>query len=134
MSVREYNNCFACGKDNEIGLKLKFVENEGKYQALFTPSSNYQSYDEMLHGGIIATLLDEVMVNYVLHLTGRVTAFTAKLEVRYRKPVKIGAQLRVEATVSKHKANLYEMEGKLYQVQENVLVAQGTAKVMLGAE
>ncbi len=54
--------CFACGKANPIGLKLAFREmDDGRYVSIFTPGPEHQSYEGALHGGIIGTVLDEVM-------------------------------------------------------------------------
>ena len=125
-----YNGCFACGTDNPIGLKLQFTLIDDTYVAQFVAASHYQSYDNMLHGGIIATLLDEAMANYVLYLENR-QAVTAKLEVRYRHQAPIGTPLRVQAKLIRKKAHMYEMKGELYQVQDDILLAEATAKVLL---
>lgn len=125
-----YNGCFACGKDNPIGLKLQFELIGDLYVAQFIAAPTYQSYNNLLHGGIIATLLDEAMANYVLYLTKQ-QAVTAKLEVRYRHQVKIGTPIRVQAKLIRKKAHMYEMKGELYQVQGDSLLAEATAKVLL---
>ena len=57
--------CFACGQNNPIGLKLKFVEIAGRYVAKCVMDKNYQSFNGVLHGGIITTLLDEAMGGYL---------------------------------------------------------------------
>ena len=125
----EYDMCFVCGKKNPIGLKLEFAIVEDVYTAYFTPDANHQSYDGIVHGGIISTLLDEIMGKYVWVLTER-PSFTARLEVRYRHHGEIGKQLRLESRIIKSKGKLYEVEGKLWQVEGELLIADGTAKVM----
>lgn len=124
-----YDMCFVCGPNNPIGLKLNFELVDDKYTAYFTPNDNHQSYDGIVHGGIISTLLDEIMGKYVWLITGK-PSFTARLEVRYRKHGEIGKQLRLEGRIIKTKGKLYEMEGKLWQVDGEILIADGTAKVM----
>lgn len=124
-----YDMCFVCGANNPIGLKLSFDIVDGTYVAYFTPNENHQSYDGIVHGGIISTLLDEIMGKYVWVLTGN-PSFTARLEVRYRRHGEIGKQLRLESRIIKNKGKLYEVEGKLWQVDGEVLIADGTAKVM----
>lgn len=124
-----YDMCFVCGPNNPIGLKLSFEMIDDKYTAYFTPNENHQSYDGIVHGGIISTLLDEIMGKYIWILTGK-PAFTARLEVRYRRHGEIGKKLRLESRIVKNKGKLYEMEGKLWQVEGEVLIAEGTAKVM----
>lgn len=124
-----YDMCFVCGKKNPIGLKLEFAVLDDAYTAYFTPDENHQSYDGIVHGGIISTLLDEIMGKYVWVLTGK-PSFTARLEVRYRRHGEIGKQLRLEGRILKNKGKLYEVEGKLWQVDGEILIADGTAKVM----
>ena len=62
---KEYTWCFACGKANPIGLKLEFERNDEECSATFIPQREHQSYDGRMHGGLISTLLDEVMGNYL---------------------------------------------------------------------
>ena len=78
-------NCFGCSPDNKLGLQLSFL-NEGEYiVARWLPQPQFQGYHNLLHGGIQATLLDEIASWYVyarLHTAG----VTSRLAVRYRKP------------------------------------------------
>lgn len=129
VAVPAYDMCFVCGKKNPIGLKLEFMIVDNVYTSYFTPNDNHQSYDGIVHGGIISTLLDEIMGKYVWVLTDK-PSFTARLEVRYRRHGEIGKQLRLESRIIKNKGKLYEVEGKLWQVEGEVLIADGTAKVM----
>lgn len=86
--------CFGCGMENPIGLKLFFYEtDDGRVVARFTPREEHQGYPGVLHGGIASTVLDEVI--------GRVCIaeerwmVTAKMEVRYRRPIPLGEPLLV---------------------------------------
>jgi len=85
--------CFACGQKNPIGLKLQFQREGDRYCATFTADQALQGYHNVLHGGIVATLLDEAMARLVWELHG--PAATAKLEVRYRKPAPCGVPIMV---------------------------------------
>ena len=60
-----YSMCFACGKENPLGLHLHFFSIPGGCLAFFTPSHEHQSYNDRMHGGLIMTLMDEVMGNYL---------------------------------------------------------------------
>ena len=81
--------CFGCGKDNPMGLHLHFrTDAEGCYTS-FVPQPVHQSYDGRMHGGLISTLLDETMGNYPYMYEHQV-AYTARLEVRFRQPVRFG--------------------------------------------
>lgn len=128
-AVPAYDMCFVCGKKNPIGLQLEFELVDDMYMAYFTPNENHQSYDGIVHGGIISALLDEIMGKYVWVLTGQ-PAFTARLEVRYRRHGEIGKQLCLESRIVRSKGKLYEVEGKLWQVDGGIMIADGTAKVM----
>ena len=81
-----YNMCFACGTENPIGLHLHFFSLPQGCLSLFTPSREHQSYDDRMHGGLIMTLMDEVMGNY-LFLKGGIPAYTGKMESRFRQPI-----------------------------------------------
>ena len=85
---RENYNCIGCSPDHQFGLKLNFYLDETK-QEVFTewePNHNFEGYHNVLHGGIQATMLDEIAswAVYVLLKTGGVTS---QLQVRYIKPV-----------------------------------------------
>jgi uncharacterized protein (TIGR00369 family) len=88
--------------ENPIGLKLFFYEQaNGSLQAQFTPRPEHQGYPGILHGGIITALLDEAM-GRVSMATGREQwMMTAKLELRFLKPVPIGQPLTVSARIEK---------------------------------
>ena len=125
----EFSWCFACGKDNPIGLKLDFFYEDDKYVSTFVPQKEHQSYTGRVHGGIIATVLDEVIGDFVYKKTG-VIAVTARLELRYRKPVPIDKPVKVVATVLKTKGHMYEMKGELF-LDDGTLAAEAKAKVLL---
>lgn len=86
--------CFGCGMENPIGLKLFFYETgDGVVLARFTPGQAHEGYPGVLHGGIISALLDEVL-GRVCVAEGR-WMVTAKMEVRYRRPIPIGEELTI---------------------------------------
>src|SRR5664280_1144529 len=93
--------CFACGRQNPCGLKLEFEEQADTYVTHFTGGPQHQGYDGIMHGGIISTLLDEVMARYI-YAKG-MNAVTARLEVRYVKPTPIGVPLLIQGRITKQK-------------------------------
>lgn len=125
----EYNWCFACGKDNPIGMKLEFSFTGDEYSAVFLPQKEHQSYDNKMHGGLIATLLDEAMGDYVNKVTGQ-QAVTARMEVRYRESVPVGKQVRVVSRLVKKKGRLYDMKGELF-LSDGTLAAEATGRILL---
>jgi acyl-coenzyme A thioesterase PaaI-like protein len=104
--------CFACGSDNARGLQLKFrVDPDGTATASLVPGSEWEGSRGIVHGGIVATLLDEAMAKAVA-ATG-CKAMTAELRVRFRQYAETGEQLQVRGWVVKHKARLIETEALL---------------------
>ena len=104
--------CFVCGLDNPIGLKLAFYEDEQRrVVARFTPQSQHQGYPGVVHGGIVTALLDEVLARVAIG-SGR-WVMTARLNVRYRRPVPIGGALTVMGEAIGWKRSLFEARGRI---------------------
>lgn len=80
--------CFACSPSNPIGLKLSFEEDDSYIYARWTPDENFQGYNNVVHGGIIATLLDEVGAWYISVKVGT-AGVTKSLNIEYIKPLYI---------------------------------------------
>jgi len=81
--------CFVCGLQNPVGLKLAFYEDPeaGQVQTEFTIPEDYQGYPGVAHGGIVATILDEVSGRAVLlHGSDENLMATLRITVRYRRP------------------------------------------------
>lgn len=120
--------CFVCGRDNPIGLKLTFHEEDNQYVSQFTAGPEHQGYDGIVHGGIVSTLLDEIMARYIyakgLH------AVTARLEVRYRHPTPIGQPLTLVGWIVRERGKLYELVGEI-RLADGTVTADGKATVAL---
>ena len=96
MDFLDDGMCFACGKGNKEGLQLNFTHLEdGRIRTEFTPPRKFQGFKDVLHGGIMATLLDETMIHLVFGRGEKVV--TARLEMKLRKPAKIGEKITVTA-------------------------------------
>jgi acyl-coenzyme A thioesterase PaaI-like protein len=100
--------CFACGKENPIGLKLDFHLEGEEYVTRFTVKPEYQGWSAIAHGGLLATVLDEVMTR-LLWAKG-ISSVTGRLEVRYRAPASVGETLEVRAHIVRHRHTLIETE------------------------
>lgn len=109
--MRDAGVCFACGQENPIGLRLRFRQDGEGIRAEFTPGPEYQGYEGVLHGGIIAAALDDAMAN-LFHMKGQET-MTARLEVRYRREAPIGTPLIVSARVLGDRGRLFTAEATL---------------------
>ncbi|WP_227762284.1 PaaI family thioesterase [Zhaonella formicivorans] len=127
MEFRGNGMCFGCGESNPIGLKLRFVSEGDLFYSKYTPKPEFQSYAGVVHGGIVSTLLDEVMANHLL--SRGLIVVTAELSVRFIKPVPVNAELKVVSKVKESKGRLSQMEGWIEDGSGQVLV-RGTAKMM----
>jgi len=97
-------NCFVCSESNPVGLKLKF-KMEGKIvKSEFTPKAEHQGWNNITHGGIITAVLDDAMA-YCIYLKG-IVGYTAKMEIRFRKPIPIGTTLLIYGKIVSQKKNL----------------------------
>jgi uncharacterized protein (TIGR00369 family) len=111
------NRCFGCGAANPTGLRLEFLAAEdGSVVSLATVPEAFDGHPGYLHGGIIATLLDEAMSKAVRALG--LTAMTRQMEIDYRRPVPSGAPLRLEGRIIRG-------EGRKHWTEARILNAKG---------
>ncbi|MDD3052989.1 MAG: PaaI family thioesterase [Endomicrobiia bacterium] len=108
-----HEDCFACGKNSQIGLKLEFqlLENKTLF-GTFTMSDDYQGYDNILHGGIISTILDSSMVN-LFYLKDGLELKTAKLNLRFIKPIPVTGIMSIYAIVDETARHFYKAKSKI---------------------
>ena len=122
------NRCFVCGPSNPIGLKLNFRIDGDVCRAEFTPGDAHMGYQGLTHGGIIFSVLDDVMANW-LWLQGE-RCFTARADIRYRASLPIGTPVRLEARMLKRKGRLVQLEGKVIRQADAAIVAEATGSFM----
>ena len=126
------NRCFVCGPSNPIGLQVRFrLDGDDVCRAEFTPDAIHAGYDGVTHGGIVFSLLDDVMAN-IIFLRGE-RCFTAKAEVRYRQPLPVGTPVRLEGRQQRRKGRLAVLEGKVIRTDTEELVAEATGSFMVEA-
>ncbi|MFN2340598.1 MAG: PaaI family thioesterase [Halanaerobium sp.] len=124
MPEVEDGMCFACGENNPISLALNFEEvNENKVRAEFRPGEYHQGYQGIIHGGLTATLLDEAMA-HVIGFKG-IKAFTAELNIRYRKAIEIGEKLEL---VGKYKSSKKSSIAVVHYTQAEIFDQKGNLK------
>lgn len=114
-SVRRHydDGCFACGRDNPIGLHLDdFRLEDGQVSARFSPRDDYRGAGTTLHGGIAATALDEILV-WAGILLERVLTVTGTMELRYRRPIDVGDAIVVSARVDERSGRRLRASGEL---------------------
>ncbi|OPY55747.1 MAG: Thioesterase superfamily protein [Pelotomaculum sp. PtaU1.Bin035] len=123
----EDNMCFACSVRNPVGLKLKFEQDGDICRTYFLAGPEHQGWSGVLHGGLVATLLDEVMAQW-LWVRG-ITTMTAEITTRYSKAVPIGKQLTIEGNLVSDRGRLVEMAGRLI-LPDGTVAARAKAKFL----
>jgi acyl-coenzyme A thioesterase PaaI-like protein len=109
----DYQKCFACGQHNPCGLQLVFRVEGDTVVSDFVPREEYQGFPGVIHGGIIATVLDEAL-NRTSFLSGKPAwTMTGRLEVRYRRYVPYGPRLRVRARLEGERGRMVQASGTL---------------------
>jgi uncharacterized protein (TIGR00369 family) len=129
-AMTEAHRCFICGPANPIGLRLRFREEGAGVAADFTPGELHIGYEGLIHGGLIAAVLDDAMAN-IWAWRGE-PAVTARLDVRLRQPVRPGERLRVVAEpVGARRAAMQRARATVTR-ENGTLVAEGKGVVLVG--
>jgi len=117
-------NCFGCAPHNPVGLRLHFTEEQDEIVSTWNPGINYQGYLNILHGGIQATLMDEI-ASWTVYIKVKAAGFTAKAEIHYRKQVEMNSgPVTLRSRVKQMRRNLADIEVKLYN-SEQILCSEG---------
>ncbi len=137
-------HCFICGLENPVGLHLHIYETEpGVVETQYIAPEHFQGYPGVLHGGIVAALIDEVSgraqmgddpLNPRFMFTGKLEVKYRKnvpigkllIEVKYRKNVPIGKLLKIVGKATKSKRNVAEAWAGIYDAETNELLAEGS--------
>ncbi|WP_353684906.1 PaaI family thioesterase [Thermodesulfovibrio sp. 3907-1M] len=126
--MKTENYCFVCGKQNPKGLKAVFSQGNGKSYTEIILEPEYQGYSGIIHGGIIAALLDEACV-YAANSLGFNTV-TAELKIRFKNPVAPEEKIVVEAKANHLKSKLIEAKAWVKDKQ-NKIVAEAEGKLII---
>jgi uncharacterized protein (TIGR00369 family) len=119
--------CFVCGPKNPIGLKLVFSFDGKRMKTEFVPQKEHQGYMNIIHGGIISTLLDEAMVKLAIEMG--MPAVTAQMDIRLRKAVNVGERITVEAELLEHTRKLIVATAKAV-TEDDEIVAEAKGKLV----
>jgi acyl-coenzyme A thioesterase PaaI-like protein len=119
--------CFVCGLENPVGLQLNIYQIEpGVIETTYTAPDHFQGYPGVLHGGIVATILDEISGRAHMGSPSEPRfMFTGKLEVLYRKNVPTGQPLRIVGKAIKSKGRVAEGWAGIYD-DAGTLLAEAT--------
>ena len=125
MSIKQPNSrhCFVCGVDNPSGLHLKFYEIQpGHVMADYIVPEQFQGFPGVVHGGIVAAMLDEIAGRVYIRGDPPRFMYTAKMEVRYRKNVPVGQPLHLVGSAGKNKSRSATARGEIYNQSGELLV------------
>ena len=113
-------NCFGCSPDNPIGLHMDFFEDGDDIVSIWHPNSNTQGWIDTLHGGIQATLADEI-ASWVVFRKLQTTGVTVTLNMRYKKSIStLEDQITLRARLKSMRRNLADIEVEIYNSKEDV--------------
>lgn len=127
--LNDDRHCFACGPDNPHGLRMKvFFEDQAAKCRLVLPQ-HFQGWSEIAHGGVVSTILDEIMAYAVIHHLGQ--GVTLRMETAFRKAVPLGQELIAEGRVTLHKGRRAEAAGELRLAADQTLLANSQARWLL---
>jgi len=109
----EMHNCFGCSPINPSGLQMKFYSNDASVFSEVTVPKHLCGWNNLIHGGVLSTILDEVMSWAAIYLLKRIT-LTKSMAIDFLKPVYIDHPLKAEGKV-------LELNGKHEAVMEGIL-------------
>ena len=117
--------CFGCGPENSHGLKMSFESNGSQIRSKLLVNKTFRGWSNLIHGGILSTMLDETMSWTVINFTGKFM-LTRSMTITFKKPVRVGAVLTVTGYIKKQSserqavvvAEIYDEHGDLCAVSE----------------
>ena len=128
VNLSDDKYCFVCGNKNPQGLKLRFNKNESTscVESSVKFSKEYQGWSEIVHGGLIATVLDEIMVKAAEFK--KMHCVTAEIKIKYKKPVRILKEYKLSAEIISIKQRIILTRSRMLD-QKGVTVAVAEAKL-----
>jgi acyl-coenzyme A thioesterase PaaI-like protein len=122
-------NCLVCGRSNPHGLHLSLHVNPttGIVTTTFTPTRDHIGFEGIIHGGILATVLDEVMV-WAATWSGKRFCVCGELTTRFKQSAEIGRPITVTAGIDQARKKLITTTGEVRRASDNALLATATGK------
>lgn len=128
MKLVDDGCCFACGMNNLDGLRIAWKVEGQTMTGEFMPQPKFQGWQGVVHGGILATLLDEAMTRLAAIVYGG--AVTAEMTVRYVAPARIGEKLHIRGEIVSGSSRLAELKAEITDAS-GVVIARSTGKVII---
>jgi uncharacterized protein (TIGR00369 family) len=121
--------CFGCGPDHPVGFRLAFEVEGDEITTRFTPSEKYQGPPGIMHGGLVATLADEIAAWAVIALLGKF-GFTAQMTCTLKKPVRIGVPLVARASIVRDARRIVQTRARIVQDDSDAFVGDFTFAIL----
>ena len=118
------HHCFACGELNERGLRLQLHLADGRCWTELTLGADFEGWEGIVHGGILTTILDEVMA-WALVATDA-WGVTARLATDFRRPVRVGQAIRAEGWLTEARRRLLHTAARIVDAESGELLAEAT--------
>jgi uncharacterized protein (TIGR00369 family) len=122
------HSCFVCGESNPAGLNMRFETDGSIVHARFVARPEHVGFKSTVHGGLIATVLDEIMV-WACAVRTKKFAFCAELTVRFLHPLKPGTEMFLTGELSQDRRKLFEAKAELKDAAGKVY-ASATGKYL----
>ena len=129
QTLSDDSYCFACGSLNPIGLHMEVSYLEDKAVSSVCVKREFQGWHDIVHGGVVATILDEIMAHAVMHYVGK--GVTTSLQITYRKPMPIGEEVRAVGYVVERKRRAAVARGEIYRAGNEKVIAAGESRFIL---
>jgi len=125
------NYCFVCGKDNPRGfqIRVRYLEADLAAETELSLPREYQGWAGVIHGGILSTLLDEMMAHAVWHFAG--PGLTLSMEVRFHAPLKPGEAVLVRGELHTTNGSRRQAAGEVIRLADGVRIASGKSRFLL---
>ena len=124
-----YKKCFVCGKDNPIGLNITFFKDQDKIRAEFMPESKHQGFKGIVHGGILFSILDEIMGRTAI-ITKDIMTMTVEINIKYRKKALIGEKIIFTAQMTKDLGRMIEAQAEA-RSEDGALLTEAKGKFIV---
>ncbi|RKZ14625.1 hypothetical protein DRQ53_11085 [bacterium] len=105
-------SCFVCGEENPLGLRARSFLVEGRIEMAFKPRQEYAGWNGVTHGGLVATVLDEVMT-WAAIVHSEQACFAAEFSVRLRRPLPPGTNVIARASCDGGRRRVFETSASL---------------------
>lgn len=124
-----YKNCFVCGTNNPIGLNITFFRDQDKIRAEYVPESKHEGFKGIVHGGILFSILDEIMGRTAITTKGVMT-MTVEVNIKYRKKVIVGEKIIFNAQMTKDLGRMIEAKAEA-RSEDGTLLTEAKGKFIV---